>query len=150
FSEGEERGGRAVCVLGHSVQRKLFGQQNPLGAIIRIKKVPCLVIGVLQIKGKSTFGQDQDDIVIMPLRAVQRRIIGKQDINIIFVSAARANETERVKADIEMLMRERRKLSHAGEDNFQVSDMREITRVVEGATGVMTALLGSIAAVSLL
>jgi putative ABC transport system permease protein len=150
FSEGEERGGRAVCVIGQTVARKLFGQQTPLGAIIRIKKVPCLVIGTLSAKGKSTFGQDQDDLVVMPLRAVQRRIMGKQDINLIFVSAQQASETDRIKSDLERLMRERRKLSHIGEDNFQVNDMKEITRVVENATGVMTALLGAIAAVSLL
>jgi len=150
FTEGEERSGRAVCVIGQTVTQKLFGRQNPMGAEIRIKKVPCTVIGVLSAKGKSAFGQDQDDIVVMPLRAVQRRIIGNQDINLVFVSAARASETDRIKSDIERLMRERRNLSKTGEDNFQVSDMKEITRVVESATGVMTALLGAVAAVSLL
>ena len=150
FTDGEERSGRAVCVIGRTVQRKLFGQQNPIGAEIRVKKVPCTVIGTLSAKGKSAFGQDQDDIVVMPLRAVQRRITGNQDINLIFVSAQRASETNRIKADLEGLMRERRKLSRSGEDNFQVSDMKEITRVVESATGVMTALLGAVAAVSLL
>lgn len=150
FTDAEERGGRAVCVIGQSVARKLFGSQNPLGAEIRIKKVPCNVIGVLSAKGKSTFGQDQDDVVVMPLRAVQRRIAGNQDINMIFVSAERAGDTVRIKGDLERLMRERRKLQRKGEDNFQVSDMREVTRVVESATGILTALLGAIAAVSLL
>jgi putative ABC transport system permease protein len=149
FTDSEERSGRAVCVIGQTVRAKLFGQQNPVGAELRIKKVPCLVIGTLEAKGKSTFGQDPDDIVVMPLRTVQRRIVGNQDINVVYVSVEEASETDRVKSDIERLMRERRKLSRTGEDNFQVNDMKEIARVVESATGVMTALLSAVAAVSL-
>jgi putative ABC transport system permease protein len=150
FSEGEERGGRAVCVIGQTVRAKLFGAQNPLGSSLRIKNVPCTVIGILAAKGKSTFGQDQDDIIVMPLRAMQRRITGNEDVNLIFVSAARAEDTDRIKGDLERLMRERRKLRRTGEDNFQVNDMKEITQVVESTTAILTALLGAIAAVSLL
>ena len=150
FTEGEERAGRAVCVLGQTVRMKLFGEQNPLGAEVRIKKVPCIVIAVLAPKGKSTFGSDQDDVVVMPMKAVQRRIAGNQDVNMIFASAINPDESDRIKLDLEKVMRARRRLAAKGEDNFQVSDMKEITKVVENTTGILTALLGAIAAVSLL
>ncbi len=80
FAEAETRSGRAVCVLGETVRQDLFGMQNPLGAQIRIAQVPCEVIGVLAAKGKNTFGQDQDDLVLLPLRTVQRRIAGNTDV----------------------------------------------------------------------
>lgn len=149
FTEGEERSGRAVCVLGQTVRQKLFGTQNPVGARMRVRNVPCTVVGVLSSKGRSTFGTDQDDVIVMPLRAVQRRIAGNTDVNFIFVSAERAEDTDRVKGDIERLLRERRKIQAQEEDNFEVNDMQEVTKIVESTTGLLTALLGAIAAVSL-
>ena len=86
FTETEERGGRAVCVIGETVREKLFGTQNPVGTEIRIKHFACEVIGVLKVKGQSAMGSDQDDTVIMPLRTVQRRLTGNQDISRLNVS----------------------------------------------------------------
>ncbi|MGD8380113.1 MAG: ABC transporter permease [Gammaproteobacteria bacterium] len=149
FDETEQRAGRLVCILGATVREKLFGLQDPLGAIVRLGKLPCRVVGVLAPKGQSTFGQDQDDLVITPLKAFQRRVSGNRDIGVIFVSADNADDTSSVQQGIERVMRQRRHLSSNEENNFRVQDMREIANVVESATGVLTTLLSAIAAVSL-
>jgi putative ABC transport system permease protein len=150
FSEGEQRAGKAVCIIGSTVRRELFGGEDPLGATIRLGKLACAVIGVLASKGMSSFGSDQDDFVLVPLRTFQRRIAGNTDVSIIFVSAEDGVPTEKVKADIERLMRERRRIGAGEEDDFFVRDMREIVGALTGTTRVMTALLGAVAAVSLL
>ena len=150
FTEGEQRAGKSVCIIGSTVRRELFGGADPLGATIRLGKLACEVIGVLASKGMSSFGSDQDDFVLVPLRTFQRRIAGNTDVSIIFVSAADGVSTEKVKGDIERLMRERRRISAGEEDDFFVRDMREIVGALTGTTRVMTALLGAVAAVSLL
>jgi len=150
FSEGEQRAGKAVCIIGSTVRRELFGGEDPVGATIRLGKLACEVIGVLASKGMSSFGSDQDDFVLVPLRTFQRRIAGNTDVSIIFVSAEDGVSTEKVKADIERLMRERRRIGAGEEDDFFVRDMREIVGALTGTTRVMTALLGAVAAVSLL
>ena len=123
FMEAEIRSGRAVCILGETVREDLFGTQNPIGAQIRIGKLPCEVIGVLSAKGKNTFGQDQDDLVVMPLRAVQRRIAGNNDVNTIVIAVERAEDIARAKKDIELLMRERRHIREGAPDDFTVNDL---------------------------
>jgi putative ABC transport system permease protein len=150
FTGGEMRAGKAVCILGKTVRDQLFGAQNPLGVTIRLGKISCRVIGVLASKGQSSFGTDQDDIVIIPLRTLQRRLTGKTDITNILVSAADGVSTEKVKADIERLMRERRHMGRNKADDFNVRDMKEIVSTLTGTTRVLTALLGAVAAVSLL
>jgi putative ABC transport system permease protein len=150
FSLAESRSGKSVCILGETVRHELFGEQDPIGAHIRVDKVSCDVVGVLSPKGQSTFGQDQDDLVVMPLKTVQRRLAGNTDVNMIWMSVARASETTRVKNDIERLLRERRHVAAGAADDFQVSDMREVTRMVETTTGILTAFLSAVAAVSLL
>jgi putative ABC transport system permease protein len=150
FTEGEERAGKAVCILGSTVRKELFGGQDPIGATIRLKKIPCQVIGVLESKGQSSFGTDQDDFVLIPLRAFQRRIAGNTDVSVIMVSARDGVSTEKVKEDIERLMRERRNITAGKEEDFYVRDMKEIVAALTGTTKVLTALLGAVAAVSLL
>jgi len=150
FSLAEDRSGKSVCVLGETVRRELFGTQDPVGSRIRVDKVSCDVVGVLSPKGQSTFGQDQDDLLVMPLKTVQRRLAGNTDVNMIWMSVARASETARVKADVERLLRERRHVIAGAADDFQVSDMQEVTRMVETTTGILTAFLSAVAAVSLL
>jgi putative ABC transport system permease protein len=149
FTHGEERSGRAVCVIGATVRRELFGAQDPLGSRIRLGAISCEVIGVLSAKGQSTFGSDQDDLVLVPLRAVQRRLLGNQNVDSIYVSARDGVSTTKVKADLERLMRERRGAA-GGEDDFSVRDMQEIVSALTGTTRVLTSLLGAVAAVSLL
>ncbi|MBI3676360.1 MAG: ABC transporter permease [Proteobacteria bacterium] len=150
FSPAEERAGKAVCVLGETVRRELFGGESAIGARIRIDRVACDVVGILEAKGQSTFGQDQDDLVVMPLKAVQRRLAGNTDVNLIWISVASANDVSRVRADVHALMRERRHLEAGAADDFEVNDMQEITRMVESTTAILTAFLSAVAAVSLL
>jgi putative ABC transport system permease protein len=150
FSDVELSGGQSVCVLGATVRRELFGHQDPLGASIRLGRVSCLVIGVLTSKGQSTFGNDQDDYVLLPLSAMQRRVAGTSDLSAITVSAVDERQTTKAKQQIVGLMHERRHIADGQADDFSVFDTREIQQTLQTVTGVLTALLGAVAAVSLL
>jgi putative ABC transport system permease protein len=150
FTEGEVRAGKNVCILGSTVQKELFGGQDPIGHSIRLQKLAFQVIGVLESKGQSSFGTDQDDFVLIPLRAFQRRIAGDIDVSVIYISAEEGVSTEKVKEDIERLMRERRRIVRGEDDNFNVRDMKEIMTALTSSTRVLTALLAAVAAVSLL
>ncbi len=150
FGEAEERGGKAVCVIGETVRRELFRQQDPLGESIRIKQFSCEVIGTLVSKGQSAFGSDQDDVIVMPLRTVQRRLIGTQDVSGLRISVRDDASIDQAKKQVVLLMRERRKIAPNEDDNFSVLDTRQITETLSGTTRVMTTLLGAVAAVSLL
>ncbi|MEO1765933.1 ABC transporter permease [Thiobacter aerophilum] len=150
FNESEERAGKSVCLLGQTVKRELFGSQSPIGEEIRVKQFACEVIGVLAPKGQSTMGADQDDTIVMPLRAVQRRLLGNTDVRAIMVSVKDAESMEKVKRQIEQLMRERRRLADNEDNNFTIFDTRQIADTLTGTIRVMTTLLGAVAAVSLL
>jgi putative ABC transport system permease protein len=150
FLETELRAGKAVCIIGATVAKELFGRQNPQGRKIRLASFSAEVMGVLEAKGQSTFGSDQDDLVLVPLRTFQRRIAGNQEISLIQVSVAEGRSTERAKEDIEYLLRERRHISGSESDNFQVRDLKEITKMLTGTTLILTTLLSAVAAVSLL
>ncbi|MEJ5211781.1 MAG: ABC transporter permease [Burkholderiales bacterium] len=150
FNESEERAGKSVCLLGQTVKRELFGAQSPVGEEIRVKQFACEVIGVLAAKGQSAMGADQDDTIVMPLRAVQRRLIGNTDVRAIMVSVKDTESMEKVKRQIEQLMRERRRLADNEDNNFTIFDTRQIADTLTGTIRVMTTLLGAVAAVSLL
>ena len=150
FTPNETRVGVAVCVIGETVRQKLFGRQNPIGSQIRLNKLSCEVIGLLEAKGQSSMGTDQDDLVVIPLRTFQRRVAGNEDVGIIQVSARDGVSTDKVKQDITRLLRGRRHLSASEEDNFDVMDMKEIAKMLSGTTQVLTALLSAVAGVSLL
>jgi putative ABC transport system permease protein len=150
FLKGEVRSGRAACVIGQTVREKLFGGEEPIGRNIRVNKISCEVIGLLAAKGQSSFGTDQDDIVIVPLRMFQRRIAGNLDISTIWVSAEERTDTSKVQADIERLLRERRNITHSKEDDFSVRDMKQIAQTQTATTTVLTGLLAAVAGVSLL
>jgi len=150
FTDGELHSGRTVCLVGATVAKELFGTESPVGKNIRLQKISCDVIGVLLAKGQSGMGQDQDDIIIVPLRTLQRRMSGNQDVNQIQISVEDGASTEVVQAAIEQLLRERRHISSSKEDDFSVRDMKEIAETLTGITKVLTALLGGVAAVSLL
>ena len=150
FLDGELRAGRAACIIGDTVRSKLFGASEPIGRSIRVNKISCEVIGLLETKGQSSFGTDQDDIVLIPLRAFQRRLAGNTDVATILVSAEDTADTSKVQADIERLLRERRNITGGKEDDFSVRDMRQIAETQTGTTSLLTGLLGAVAAVSLL
>jgi len=150
FSESELRSGAAVCIIGETVRKKLFGGQDPLGERIRLQKLSCEVIGLLEEKGQNTMGMDQDDLVIVPLNAYQRRISGNQDVSLIQVSVRDGTATEKVQQDIERLLRERRHLAPSDDNNFHVMDTKEIAKTLTSTTQLLTVLLSAVAAVSLL
>jgi putative ABC transport system permease protein len=142
--------GKAECILGATVRKQLFGNQDPVGQTIRLEKIACKVIGVLDAKGQSTMGTDQDDLILMPLRTFQRRIAGNQDVSMIQVSVKDGVSTEKVEQNIQRLLRDRRHIASNEDDDFSVMDMKEITKMLTGTTRVLTGLLGAVAAVSLL
>ncbi len=150
FTESELRAGAAVCVIGDTIRRELFGNLDPVGSRLRLKKFACEVIGVLESKGESTMGSDRDDLILIPLRTFWRRVAGNQDISLMQVSAMEGASTDKVKKDIERLLRERRRISSSEDDDFNVRDLKEIAKTLAGTTQILTTLLGAVAAVSLL
>ncbi|MFN3745873.1 MAG: ABC transporter permease [Hyphomicrobiaceae bacterium] len=150
FLEGELRSGRAACIIGTTVRDKLFGGNDPIGRSIRVNRITCEVIGLLASKGQSSFGADQDDVVIVPLRMFQRRIAGTTDVSTIWVSAEDQTDTAKIQVDIERLLRERRNITAGKVDDFSVHDMKQIAETLTATTTVLTGLLGAVAGVSLL
>ena len=150
FSDDEQRAGSAVCIIGETVRRELFGPASPIGSNIRVRQVPCEVVGILGSKGQGAFGNDQDDLVWMPLNTYQRRVAGHTRISTLQVSMQDGAEPEVVKAALRDILRERRKLPEADEDNFNILDTRQLGETLSGTTRIMTLLLGAVAAVSLL
>jgi putative ABC transport system permease protein len=150
FTDAELRSGGMACIVGATVRDKLFGAQDPLDASIRLGALACPVIGVLSKKGQASFGADQDDLVVIPLRAFQRRIAGNQYVDGMLVSVREDVATRKVQADIEQLLRERRRLGPREEADFYVMDMQQIVAAVSASTQTLTVLLGAVAAVSLL
>jgi putative ABC transport system permease protein len=151
FEPGEERAGSAVCLVGATVRRELFGADaSPLGEALRVKQLSCEVIGLLAAKGQGAMGLDQDDMIVLPLRTVQRRITGSTRINTLLVSLNDESDAARVTPALRQLLRERRKLAADDEDNFNILDTRQIAETLSGTTQIMTTLLGAVAAVSLL
>lgn len=150
FTDVEANAGAAVCVIGETVREKLFGTENPIGQRIRLTKLSCEVVGLLKPKGESSMGQDQDDIVIIPLKTYQRRIAGNTDVSSIQVSVRDGASKTKAESDISALLRIRRHLSDSEEDDFDVMDMEEIASMLTSTTKILTSLLGAVAAVSLL
>ena len=153
FNDEDYRSGAAVCVIGATTRKDLFGTEDPLGASIRVGKASIQVIGTLKAKGQSGFGRDQDDTIIVPLTTLQRRLVGRtssQSIGQIMMSATDGYATSSIISDVTSLMRERRNLTGNETDNFSIMDTREIADTVSSSTQVMTTLLGAVAGVSML
>ena len=150
FSDDEIRAGAAVCLIGETVRRELYGTRPVLGEQLRVKKISCDIVGVLASKGQGAFGNDQDDVVLLPLKTLQRRITGNTRVNTLLVSMTDGSDPSRVKAGLTQLLRERRKLAQGEDDNFNVLDTKQLGETLSGTTKVMTTLLGAVAAVSLL
>jgi len=150
FSDADLQAGAAVCILGNTVRQALFGDSDPVGSLIRLKQISCNIIGLLETKGSSGFGADPDDVVLTPLKMVQRRVAGNQDVNQIYIAVDKAYDIADVQSAIEDLLRERRGIGFNDKDNFSVMNMAEIASVLSGISGVLTGLLSSVAGVSLL
>ncbi len=150
FTDAELHAGAAVCIIGTTIQRQLYGGADPVGEQLRVMKMPCRVIGLFKSKGQGSFGNDQDEVVLMPLKTLQRRVTGNTNVNTLLVSLNPDSDAERVKSGLTELLRELRKLSSGDDDNFNVLDTKQLADTLSGTTKVMTMLLGAVAAVSLL
>lgn len=153
FDDEDLREAAAVCVIGETIRKELFGDQPAIGQKIRLQKTSLTVIGVTAVKGQGGFGDDLDDNIIIPVSTMQRRLSGMpppQNINQIMISVMDGYPSEGILADVAMLMRERRHLSENEENNFSVFDTRQIAETMSASTKVMTMLLGIVAGVSLL
>ena len=152
FADEEQLGGSAVCIIGETVRREIFGGtlgQTGLGELLRVKQFSCTVVGVLASKGQSGMG-DQDDMVLLPLRTLQRRVTGNRRVGTLAVSMEDGSDSATVKASLRQLLRERRKLAEADPDNFNIFDTQQLADTLSSTMGVLTSLLGAVAAVSLL
>jgi putative ABC transport system permease protein len=150
FEDGELAAGAPVCIIGETVRRELFGRDGALGARLRVKQFSCEIVGLLAAKGQAAMGADQDDVVLLPLHALQRRVTGNLRVNTLLVSMKDDSDSASLKASLTQLLRERRKLAATDEDNFNVLDTKQLADTLSGTARVMTTLLGAVAAVSLL
>jgi putative ABC transport system permease protein len=150
FTAEEESAGRSVCIIGETVRKNLFANVEPLGRELRVGKLACPIIGVLKERGQGGMGNDQDDVVLMPLRLVQRQILGTTDIYWIVIGVNPAYDNKAVSADLSGLLRERRHLAIGQEDDFRLIDMKQISDTVSGTLRVMTGLVAAIASISLI
>jgi putative ABC transport system permease protein len=152
FSPEEQLGGSAVCILGETVRREIFGGIlgiTGVGESLRIKQFSCEVIGVLVGKGQGGNG-DQDDIVVVPLHTLQRRVTGSHKVGMLLISMQEGSDSKPLKASLTQLLRERRKLADGEDDNFNIFDTQQLAETLSSTMGVLTNLLGAVAAVSLL
>jgi putative ABC transport system permease protein len=153
FDQADLTDGAPVCVIGETIRRELFGKQEAVGSKIRLKTTSVLVIGVTAPKGQAGWGDDLDDNIIMPITTLRRRIEAKasnQNIDQVMISGEDGYPSEAIVSDVSTLMRERRGLKGNAQNNFSVSDTRQIAEAVSSSTAVMTSLLGAVAGVSLL
>jgi len=152
FEPDEQLSGAAVCVIGETVRRELFGGtdgETGLGEALRIKQFSCNVVGILAPKGQGGMG-DQDDAVLVPLHTLQRRVTGSRKVSFLMVSMAEGSDSGPLKASLRQLLRERRKLAGTDDDNFNIFDTQQLADTLSSTMGVLTSLLGAVAAVSLL
>lgn len=151
FDKNLVKSGQKVCVLGSEVSENLFEGADPIGQIIRIKKIPFRVIGILKSKGESGGWFNRDDMIAVPYTTAQRRITGRTDrIQSIDVSAVSTAKTGEAREQIEEILRIQHKIAPGAEDDFRITDMSEIAEGAADATKILTILLGGIASVSLL
>ncbi|MGA9405488.1 MAG: ABC transporter permease [Bacteroidota bacterium] len=150
FTDADDRSATKVCVLGQTIVDNLFKGSNAVGAIIRIKKMPFKVVGVLSPKGQSAQGQDQDDIVIAPYSTVQKKIMGVTYFGMMMVSAVSEKSMDDAQSEITNLLRVRHKIQPWEDDDFHIRSQTEIANAASATTKVLTVLLASIASISLL
>ena len=151
FTDIDIRGSKKVCVLGTTVVKSLFTDgRDPVGATIRIKKLPFTVIGVLEEKGTNSFGTDQDDIILAPVSTVAKKIKGDQYVNTIIASSVSADVTDAVTEEITAALRQTHKLQPADDNDFQVRSQTELASSAEASSNTMTSLLRNAAIISLL
>ena len=151
FTDREISGASKVCLLGQTVITNLFGAgADPVGQFIRFKKVPFLVIGVLDTKGLNTFGQDQDDLILAPYTTVMKRIQAITWLNSIYTSAVNAESTTLAAQQIEETLRRHHKIKGSDQNDFTIRNQTELLSTFSSVSNILTILLGAIAGISLL
>jgi putative ABC transport system permease protein len=156
FEPTEMSSAAKVCIIGSTVARELFGSADPLDQVIRIKRVPFTVIGVLETKGQSMMGSDQDDIIVVPIGTARGRVLGsatqakQRAVSTIWVKAAEGYDTKAVEEDVRALLRQRHRLQAGTDDDFSLRNLAEIMEAQEASSRVLSLLLAAVASVSLL
>jgi len=149
FNSSELNAGKSVCIIGESVRKELFGSSSPIGEKIRLGTFSCRVKGLLESKGSSSFGMDQDDLIVVPMKMLQRRLTGTQDISNINISVKDGISSDAVTNSLRLLLRERRNIKENDDENFYIRDMKDVIETLSSTTGMLTMLLGAVAAISL-
>ncbi len=151
FSAADEQAGRAVCLLGQTVKQNLYGPEDAVGTRIRLGDVSCTVAAVMAKRGGgANVGSDPDDSIVMPIKAVQRRLTGSRDIGLILVGVDSRYETEPVENAVVALMRERRGFGPTGEKDFRIFGTEQFSQSLGNITGILTGFMGAVGGVSLL
>ncbi len=153
FTDQDMRSATKVAILGSTVARELFGYSDPVGEVVRIKKIPFQVIGVLESKGESSWGRDQDDIVMVPVTTAQKRLFGMHRPNMVSSITVKVKSEDLMSVaqeEVTLLLRQRHKITSFQDDDFTVRNMAQAMEAAQQSTKVMSLLLGSIASVSLL
>jgi putative ABC transport system permease protein len=153
FTVQETEAAAKVCLLGQTVSDYLFGTEDPVGKIVRIKRSPFTVVGILDRKGQSPQGQDQDDVVVLPITTMQKKLSGSAHVGavgVIMVQAVDADSVKTAEQQVIELLRQRHRIGQGGTDDFSVRNLSEMLALAESATRIMSLLLGGIASVSLL
>jgi len=153
FSDSDVRSATRVLLMGQTVVRNLFGDENPVGKMVRVKNSPFLVLGVLAPKGQSLDGRDQDDTVFIPITTAQRQLFGTEFpgmVRFIMVKAKSAEVMDRAEREMIELLRARHRINERQEDDFTVRNLTAVAQAAAGTTKAMATMLGAIASVSLL
>ncbi|PYI99999.1 MAG: multidrug ABC transporter substrate-binding protein, partial [Verrucomicrobia bacterium] len=150
FTEQDARSANKVAVIGKTIGQQLFGNENPVGQILRVKNVPFAIVGVLAPKGLSVMGTDQDDVIIMPYTSAMKRVLGATTLRAINVQAANSAAMTEAQKQIAELLRQRHRIQAGRDDDFTVRNQQEIAETANAASRVMAGVLGAIAGVSLL
>lgn len=155
FDEADMSGSAKLVLLGQTVARQLFADADPVDQVVRVRNVPCIVIGVLASKGQNMMGQDQDDVVLLPINTVRNRILGNSQgalrrVNSFLLKTQEGVDMDQVAERIRSLMRQRHRVSEDGDDAVTVQNLTEMLAAQESASRVMTLLLLAVASVSLL
>ncbi|HEU4646363.1 MAG TPA: ABC transporter permease, partial [Burkholderiales bacterium] len=155
FEPAEMSGAGKVCIVGQTVVRELFGGDDPVGQVVRIKRVPFTVIGVLENKGQSMMGSDQDDIILIPIATARSRVLGaanlakQRAVSTIWVKVADGYDTQAAETQVRALLRQRHRLQPGAEDDFSLRNLAEVMAAQEASSRVLALLLAAVASVSL-
>lgn len=152
WTDAEVRVAAKTCVIGETVRNNLFGSENPVGRTIRIGRMPCTVVGVLEPKGQSSFGMDQDDTIVVPITTFRARVARRpgREVNFIMVSARDPMVTRRAEMAITALLRQRHRLGPGTENDFTVRNLADVARSFDEQRATLTFLLLAVASISLL